>query len=232
MRKISLILFLATLAISCGPTSCKEEDKNTDPSVSILKTEPVEINAGGVLSVLSAASDADGDDITFSYEVSGGTVTGDGTLVFWNMPSTAGSHKITVKADDGKGGKASAEKTITALEPVTQISGIGELVGTGADLKDSKIYLWNVYPTTGNAYKNFPVSGSGTKVAFNLTGFAAGDYYVLLWKDVDNSGSPTMGDLVGWYGDGDYHTPNYFKIQVGEGQTFNCNSIKTFIATQ
>lgn len=233
MKKISLILIFATLAISCSLlTSCKDEDKNTDPSVSILETEPAEIHAGGVLSVLSAASDADGDDITFSYEVSGGTVTGAGTLVFWNMPSTAGSHKITVKADDGKGGKASAEKTVTVLAPVTQISGIGELVGTGADLKDSRVYIWNVYPTIGNPLKNFLVSGSGTKVAFNLTGFPAGDYYILLWKDSDNNGAPTMYDLIGWYGDGDYHTPNYFKIQVADGQTFNCNTIKTYIATQ
>ncbi|MBW6492397.1 MAG: hypothetical protein K0B15_14535 [Lentimicrobium sp.] len=153
MKKISLIVIFLTLSIICSFLTSCNDDKNTDPSVSILKTEPAEIYAGGVLSLLSAASDADGDEIAYSYEVSSGTITGTGVLVFWNMPSTAGSHKITVKADDGKGWKASTEKTITLLAPVSQISGIGELQGSGADLKDSKIYLFNVWPTRGNPIK-------------------------------------------------------------------------------
>lgn len=29
---------------------------------------------------------------------------------------------------------------------------------------------------------------------------------------------------------GDYHAPNYYKIEVGEGQTFYCEQFKTYIA--
>ncbi|KAF5056091.1 hypothetical protein DSECCO2_370950 [anaerobic digester metagenome] len=231
MKTISLILIFATMTVCCSMlSSCDKEDMNSDPTVSILKTDPAEIHANGLLSVLSAASDPDGDEISFSYEVSGGTVTGAGTLAFWTVPSSAGEYTITVKADDGNGGTDSFEKTVTVSAPVTQISGIGALQGTGADLKDSQVLLFNVYPSTGFPYKKYTLTGSGTKVVFNLTGFEAGDYYILLWKDVDKNGSASMGDLVGWYGDGDYHSPNYFKIQVGEGQTFCCDQLKTYVA--
>lgn len=219
------------MAIGCSLlSSCSKDDKNSDPSVSILKTEPTEIHANGILSILSAASDPDGDNITYSYEVSGGEITGAGTLVFWTLPSTAGEHTITVKADDGNGGKASFEKKVTALAPATQISGIAEMQDLGADLKDAKVFLFNVYPSTGNPFKNYVVTGSGARVVFNLTGFEAGDYYILLWKDVDKNGSASVGDLIGWYGDGNYRSPNYFKIQVSEGQTFCCDQFKTYIA--
>ena len=231
MKKISLILISATLAIGCSLlTSCSKDDKNSDPSVSIIKSEPTEIHANGILSILAAASDPDGDEITFSYEVSGGEIRGAGTLVFWTLPSTAGEHKIIVKADDGNGGKSSYEKKVTALAPTTQISGVAEMQDTGADLKDAKVFLFNVYPTTGTPFKNFVVTGSGARVVFNLTGFEAGDYYILLWKDVDKNGAASVGDLIGWYGDGNYLSPNYFKIQVSEGQTFCCEEFKTYIA--
>ncbi len=231
MKKIGILLILSTLVPFClSLTSCSKDDENSLPSVTILKTEPTQITAGGVVMVSSAAADPDKDIITYTYRVSGGSVSGSGSIVFWRLPKVAGEHSITVTASDGEGGTDTDEKTVIASAPVTQISGVAELQNTGADLKDSKIFLFNVYPSVGTPMSHFQVSGAGNMVVFNLSGFNAGIYYILLWKDRDNNGSASAGDLVGWYGDGDYHAPNYYKIEVVEGQTFYCEQFKTYIA--
>jgi hypothetical protein len=231
MKKISLILAISAITFSLLQlTSCSKENENSTPSVTILKMEPSTIHANGIVNVTVAASDPDQDKLTISYQVTGGTVTGSSTQAFWTVPATEGQYKITATADDGKGGKASNEMTITVNAPVTQISGIAEVQGGGADLSGAKVFLFNGYPTTTNPIKYVIITGEGVKAVFNINDIAPGEYYILIWKDVDNNGSATMNDLVGWYGTGNYHSPSYDKIQIAEGATFNCGNLLTYVA--
>ncbi len=231
MKKLSLILVIATVSFSILQfTSCKKDEDNSKPSVTILKMEPSTINANGIVNVSIAASDPDQNELTISYQVTGGTITGSGNQAFWIAPATEGQHKLTATADDGNGGTSSDEMTITVTAPVTQISGIAELQGGGDDLSGAKVFLFDQYPSTTYPAKYVTVAGQGVKAVFNIDGITAGDYYVLLWKDVDENGSPSEKDLIGWYGTGNYHSPAYDKIQIAEGETFNCGNLKTYIA--
>jgi hypothetical protein len=231
MKKFSLFLSIAAVSFCILQfASCSKDEDNSDPSVVILKMEPSTINANGIVNVSIAASDPDKDELMITYQVTGGTVTGSGTQAFWIAPATEGQYKITAFADDGNGGTTSDEMTITVTAPVTQISGIAEIQGGGADLSGAKVFLYSEYPSTTYPAKYAIVAGEGVKAVFNINGITAGDYYILLWKDVDGNGSPSEKDLIGWYGTGNYHSPAYDKIQIAEGETFNCGCLKTYIA--
>jgi hypothetical protein len=233
MKKFNLILLLlfafGGMVLLFSSTSCDDENENAAPVITQVSFEPSTVHASGTVKVTVVADDPEDDPITISYAVAGGTVQGKSTFAVWNVPETAGEHKITVTATDSEGNKTSTEKSITALSPVTQIAGCAELQGGAADLSNSKVFLYSSYPTSASPIKNVLVDGDGTCVTFNITDIVPGDYYILLWKDADANGQASMNDLIGWYGTGSYYYPEYTKIQVAEGKTFNC-VLKTYVA--
>ena len=67
------------------------------------------------------------------------------------------------------------------------------------------------------------VSGTGASVTFSLTNVNPGNYYLDVWKDLDNDGWWSTGDYVGWYGSGGLGSPALTEFQITEGETFNAN---------
>lgn len=59
------------------------------------------VSAGEQVTINVVANDTDGDNITYSYMVTGGARTGDGPSIIWTAPATNGAHKITVTVSDG-----------------------------------------------------------------------------------------------------------------------------------
>ena len=59
-------------------------------------------------------------------------------------------------------------------------------------------------------------------VSFTLSNVNPGNYYLDVWKDIDNSATWTSGDYVGWYGSGGLGSPQLTEFQIAQGQTFNC----------
>lgn len=73
---------------------------------------------GMLVSVVTTASDAEGDTLTYNYTVSGGRIIGAGTKVIWDLNGVrAGTYTITAGVDDGCGvcGKT-ATRTVTVIE--------------------------------------------------------------------------------------------------------------------
>lgn len=71
-----------------------------------------------MIAVFSAAKDPDGDVLIYSYEVSGGIITGRGEKVLWDLSGVkAGTYTIKASVDDGCGfcGK-SISKTVVVKE--------------------------------------------------------------------------------------------------------------------
>lgn len=230
MKKLSFLLVIPVVSFSILQfTSCKKDEDNSKPSVEILKMEPSAIHANGIVKVSVAASDPDQDEVTISYHVTGGTITGSISNAIWIAPASEGEYILTATVEDGHGGTSVDEMSLTVAAPVTQISGIAELQG-GGDLSRAKVYLFDQYPTTTYPDKFVLVAGNGTKAVFNIEDIAPGDYYILIWKDVDGNGSATVNDLIGWYGSGNYHSPSYDKIQIISGETFNCGTLETYVA--
>jgi hypothetical protein len=62
----------------------------------------------------TTASDPDGDTLLYSYNVTGGRVTGDGASVSWDLSGMSpGTYTATVDVDDGCGCITSATTTVT-----------------------------------------------------------------------------------------------------------------------
>ena len=61
----------------------------------------------------AAAADPDGDTLTYSWTVDGGSILDSTTNpILWTMPGTAGDYDITVMVDDGNGGTATLTETV------------------------------------------------------------------------------------------------------------------------
>ena len=111
------------------------------------------------------------------------------------------------------------------LQAVIQITGTAKFpAGTSGDLSNSKVSL---YTSWDNWLNNQPikfgaVTGSGASVNFTLTDVNPGNYYLDVWKDIDNSGGWSLTDYVGWYGSGGLGALSLTEFQIAEGQTFSC----------
>lgn len=203
-------------------TSCPEQ-KNEPPYIASVEATPDSVHAGGTVKIKVNADDPERDLITYSFEVSGGNITPDGSICYWNLPSTPGTSTVKVIATDSQGNHSVKDNiSITVLEPVTQITGYALLdYEYSGNLEGSKVYL-EAYGS-GLILKNVTATGDGSGLVFNLTGIDPGTYQLIIWKDTDNSGGSNAGDYVGWYGTGGPLSPDFDPIEITAGQNFTCH---------
>ena len=224
MKTLPIFAMLAMIS-AITFSSCKEDESNSSPTISSVVVAPGSINANGIASVTVTATDPDGDALTYAYTVTGGAISGTGASVSWTAPSAAGAHSVTVTVSDGNGGQAVGNGALTVLQAVTQVTGTAKFpAGTSGDLSNSKVSL---YTSWDNWVNNQPikfgaVSGSGASVNFTLTDVNPGNYYLDVWKDIDNSAGWSSTDYVGWYGSGGLGSPALTEFQISQGQTFSC----------
>jgi uncharacterized protein (DUF2141 family) len=116
-------------------------------------------------------------------------------------------------------------------DPVTKITGTASfLAGTSGDLSNAKISLYTTYD---NWLYNSPVrfvtaSGAGASITFEIMDVLPGNYYLDIWKDIDNSSNWTSGDFVGWYGSGGLGSEQLTEFQITDGQTVSID-VRMFI---
>jgi hypothetical protein len=218
-----LLAGILLFSVSCN----KDEDENAAPIITSVTVNPAIVNAGATTTVTVAASDPDGDALTYTYLPTGGAISGSGASVTWTAPSQGGAYSVSVTVSDGK-----LTATQTGSLTVNQASLNGTVTGTAGlpagssgDLSNSKVSL---YTTWDNWYYNQPikfgaVTGAGANVTFTLTEVLAGNYYLDIWKDIDNSAGWSIGDFVGWYGSGGLGAPVLTEFQLAQGATFSCH---------
>ncbi len=226
-KNLSLIVVIA-MVLAVSVISCKKEStpSNANPVVSAVVVSPSSVNANGTVSVSVTATDADNDVLTYSYTVTGGAISGSGSSVTWTAPSAQGAHSVTVTVSDGKGGTASGNGALTVLAAVTQVTGTAKFpAGTSGDLSNAKVSLYSSWDNwnANQPIKFGSVTGSGANVSFTILNVNPGNYYLDVWKDLDNTGNWTVGDFIGWYGSGGLGSPALTEFQLGDGQTFSCS---------
>jgi hypothetical protein len=116
---------------------------------------------------------------------------------------------------------------------VTTVKGtVSFPAGVSGDLSNAKVSLYNSLTEWQNnvPVKFGAVTGSGASVTFSLTSILPGTYYLDVWKDIDNSGTWSIGDFVGWYGTGSIGSPTLTPFQVTEGSTMTANVTMFIIA--
>lgn len=113
---------------------------NLAPFVPAIEKSAPYAAPGNQISLYSAASDPNGDLITFAWTGNGGTFSGSGNAVTWTAPGTEGIYQIQVTVTDDEG--LSSQATTTIL-------------------------VKNFNPTPGNLIAHYPFSGNANDVSGN-----------------------------------------------------------------
>jgi peptidoglycan-associated lipoprotein len=106
---------------------------NNDPRAS-LTVSPKEVYPSWSPKVNKAtatcvASDPDGDPLTYSWDSTGGRLTGSGASVTWYPPEEEerGRYQITCRVSDGRGGTAQARDDVALIPDPEHPKGIGKV---------------------------------------------------------------------------------------------------------
>jgi len=139
------------------------EAENQDPIISEITLMGTKYtNIQYIISV--AASDPNGDSLTYNWYVTGGTMDDDtANPMKWTAPSEPGSYTITATVSDGKGGEASAHSNVdvhflydllTEAPGAYWTSGAGH-IGFGGPIDDPRgfaLYRTDIELEDGNTY--------------------------------------------------------------------------------
>jgi len=139
------------------------EVENQDPEISEITLMGNHFT-GVQYEVSAAASDPDGDSLSYQWSVTGGTIEDSSTNpIKWTTPNTAGNYNLTVIVDDGNGGTAAKTETVEVvpLEVETTISADGSLSGyiIGNDLADAVAFATFDYVSVRDHAANKYVKG-------------------------------------------------------------------------
>ena len=147
------------------------------------------------------ATDADGDDLEYSWSTDGGMINGEGDNVTWIAPDTAGNYAVSVMVTDGKGGEATDSVTITVTAKPNQPPIITSLAA-----EKDRLRVWNtttieciatdpdgdrlrfIWAATGGK-----VQGTGREVGWTAPG-VVGDYKITV-KVTDGKGGEAEASL-------------------------------------
>jgi hypothetical protein len=105
---------------------------NHRPAITSLEAEPERVIPSGSCQIVCAASDADGDELSYNWSASGGIINGGGATINWTAPDSEGYYDVTVWVTDGRGVEVMKQVTITvrANRPPTIASLVSDAVWT------------------------------------------------------------------------------------------------------
>ncbi len=94
---------------------------NHRPTIISLAAEQEEVLPLGSSQIACNASDPDGDELSYEWSASGGSITGTGAVVNWVAPGEVGIYDITVLVTDSQGGEdtGSIALTVGTSTPLT-----------------------------------------------------------------------------------------------------------------
>ena len=219
------MIFLALFMI--GFSACKKEANNKAPLITSVVVNPQSVSAGGTVSVIVTASDPDGDNLTYSYQVTGGSINGIGPQVSWTAPSIQGAHSVTVTVTDGNGGQVSGQGSLNVQAQVTQISGICSWpIGQSGDLANAQVGIYTSFANWNN-YQPIKIGKVNSDGSYVISNIVPGNYLLDVWRDVNNNQVWDAGDYWGCFGTGSLGQQNvvFNEIQVVQGQNYVANII-------
>jgi hypothetical protein len=76
---------------------------NRPPVIDSLTSKYSQVKEGMVAQIECAAADPDGDELTYLWSASGGSITGEGAVADWTAPDKYGIYTINVEVLDGRG---------------------------------------------------------------------------------------------------------------------------------
>jgi hypothetical protein len=96
MKRITIVMLLLMGIILIA---CQKENKQ--PVIASVTANPDSVTPGQGTTLTVDASDPDGDELTYTWSATSGTLSSTtGSSVIWTAPTAIGSYTITVKAED------------------------------------------------------------------------------------------------------------------------------------
>jgi hypothetical protein len=158
---------------------------NYPPRIKSLKTKEQSLLKGDSIIVYCTAVDPEGENLTFNWNTSAGSVIGDGSNVLWELPDKIGEYKIEIFISDNNGGVDSSSTIVNVVESFNEIPVINGFealprkidLGGESQIKcnatdgdnDDLFYEW--YSSAGS------FSGSGSIINWTAPN-QAGNYFV------------------------------------------------------
>ena len=205
-----------TLAGGGEKTSAVGVIVDDDAAPVLAPLADVTVTAGQEVATTAAATDADGDSLSYTWSrkatestpaLPQGTVLNQAGLTF--TPTAAGVYTMTVTADDGHGNTATEEVTVTVSAPVIPApakptgfkatGGNRQVTLTWDNPGNAQITQWQVQQKTGSGnYGSWgAISGSGAAtVSHTVTGLRNGTAYGFKIRAVAGTVEGAASDAV------------------------------------
>ena len=190
--RLSLAILIGTVFFSsCAP--------NIPPVIIELEAEKDWVTPLGSTEVYCVASDADGDDLTYTWTATSGTFSGTGPTTTWTAPDIQGSYIITVTVADDRGGEGKMQlnvdvqandtpviESLTAEQPTVRQGEATPIECIASDPDGDELsYLWVTFHGS--------ISGEGSTVTWTAP-YSCGNYVVTVTV-TDGRGGETSEDV-------------------------------------
>lgn len=218
------LIFSLVLLSGCSGGDPGSAPSNRAPEIESIVATPEEIAAGDTASIAVTAADPDGDVLAYAYSATGGTVEGAGPQAIWIAPAGPAVHTVAVTVSDGKGGSDEEGVEITVVAAAGGVRGGAKAAaGQAIDLRDARVALYEDdydHWVLDRWVRKTTAAGSEGSICFEFEGVPPDTYYLDVWKDVDQDGLYDQGDLLGFWGTGEWPNAISFRpLVVVPGQT-------------
>lgn len=174
--------------------------RNNSPRINSLVASSVWTLPGGRLNVTCAASDSDGDELSYEWMATGGNISGTGTVVDWTAPQEVGIYDVTVVVRDNHG------SSDTWVLPVSVVTGQPPNIEDVLITADHCYLKTNASPYKVGQGKKYDiqciVADAGSELSYNwsCTGGeiseVSGDGSIIAWTAPNTSGKVTITVIV------------------------------------
>ena len=112
-----MAIFILLLVVTVIFTGCAGGGLiNHSPVIYSLIADSTNIEVNQNATITCYATDQDGNELTYTWAKTGGTITGTGSAITWTAPTTTGTYIITCTVSDGNGGEDSELLNIVVTE--------------------------------------------------------------------------------------------------------------------
>jgi len=109
----SFVVLVTVLLLIGGCVPANQPATNQPPIITSLKAKQDVLSPLSSCLIECVASDEDGDELSYEWSASKGSINGNGAAVAWSAPESEGIYNIGVKVTDGNGGEATGSVIIT-----------------------------------------------------------------------------------------------------------------------
>ena len=192
-------------------TDSRGGEVTSQRTITVRTYQPPEINSliadaiwtlpSGSLHVACNASDPDGDEISYEWTTSGGSISGMGHEIIWTAPEEVGMYDITVVVKDGYGAEDTKWVKLSVATDTPPI--IENLIVTAKEPKYLKKSTTGNYNYKVGRTKEYDieciVSDTSIGVSYNWScdnGEISGEGYMITWTAPDTPGYFTVTVIV------------------------------------